>query len=148
MKTPIVTIVLLDFYDLNDLQDTFGSAETSVFLTQIARKLRELASGGGVVERLGPTTFSVLLPGQGQEKSLSALYEVLGCPCRVEIDSGCNEMILLPYIRTANAGGRHGAISGILATMCEAVETHALAWRRSEIRRYSPELASLNTKRS
>lgn len=120
-----VGIVVLDFHDLPDLQITFGKDLTDRFLVVLGRKLHQLAARDGVVERIGATTFAVLLPGLGRQKTLSAVREVLGSPACVEVETRSDDVLLMPHIRIETADEEDDSIAGVLGRMCKGlVQTH------------------------
>jgi GGDEF domain-containing protein len=80
----------------------------SKVVARVVRRLRVLAGWHGLVGRTGPAQFTVVLPGQSEERARQQVRRALGKPARIEFDAGDSEIVLVPdlAIDTAEPGTR------------------------------------------
>jgi GGDEF domain-containing protein len=137
--TAPVTLVLLDFADLHEVQEIYGSAMACDVITSLVRKIEAVAGIRGMAGRTGPGQFTIVLPGAGRDKALRALRRLLGKHACVEFDAGHSEIVLVPdlLVDTAAAGAdsldtRYRDMCGELARMQndERRRQHSIARER------------------
>jgi GGDEF domain-containing protein len=90
--------------DLPQVKSVFGSDVARQFVLKTLGKLNRVASPKGLAIRTGATTFAVLLPGLCHERATAAVHEVLGAPCRIELDASHDGAVLTPAFRVKTAG--------------------------------------------
>jgi GGDEF domain-containing protein len=95
-KRQAVTMVVFAFNDLQELRSVFGNTVVRKLVAALTRKLQLLASAKGLATRTGPSMFAVLIPGRNAEKTLAAIRSTLGHPCCIELETGGDEIVLLP----------------------------------------------------
>lgn len=95
-KNQPLSILVLDFSDLPELQIIYRSQAARDLVPTIERKLQRLAPSKGAVVRTGPTTFTVLLPDFDSRTTLRVLHKSFGKACCLEFALSNNEMLLVP----------------------------------------------------
>jgi GGDEF domain-containing protein len=90
--------------ELPQVKSVFGSEIAQQFVLKTLGKLNGVASSNGLAVRTGATTFAVVLPGLGHDRAVAVVHEVLGNPCRIELDASEIDAVLVPafMVKTAN----------------------------------------------
>ncbi|GIN02566.1 putative bifunctional diguanylate cyclase/phosphodiesterase [Planomonospora venezuelensis] len=70
-------LLLLDLDGFKDVNDTFGHPVGDELLTQVARRLREIADPGHTLARLGGDEFAMVLPGADQITATAVAQQIL-----------------------------------------------------------------------
>ncbi|MBC5766708.1 diguanylate cyclase domain-containing protein [Ramlibacter albus] len=141
------SIVVLDFSELTEVREIYGTETARRVVQRVVRKLRLLAGPRGAALRTGRTEFTVLLPGANRDAACAAVHRVLGKPSRVEFDAGDCEIVLVPEIvadNVANDGESlvevHDEISRGLAK-ARHDEMRRVQWLQRERERHSRPMA-------
>lgn len=92
-------LVVFELDDMAELTSLYGNACALHAAAELGRLLWCVAGRDGLVARTGPVQFALLMPGRDEQAAMAALKEVLGWPCRVEMDLGGDEVVLLPGVR-------------------------------------------------
>jgi GGDEF domain-containing protein len=93
-----VGMVVLEFADLREVYQIYGSAIARKVVARIIRRLKVLEGSRGFTGRTGPSQFTVVLPGATQEQAIGQVQRALGHPARVEFDAGDSEIVLVPHL--------------------------------------------------
>lgn len=140
------SMILLEFADLREVYDIYGSAIGRKLVDRIVKRLRGVAGARGLVGRTGPAQFCIVLPGVTQSKALQRLHRSFGQPARVELDAGDNEIVLVPTVLVDSVEpGAHDSrgVQGLYREMCrelsriEEDEQRRLTYLASERERHS-----------
>lgn len=137
-------LAVFDFQDLLELRDLYGPACAAEATARLVEALRLLAGEPGVVARAGATQFAVLLPRLDREAAIERAYAVLGRPCRLELDWGGDELVLVPDLAVdvcagpAELGDLLERLTNALARHCEHEERRRRHLRRSRERHSRP----------
>jgi GGDEF domain-containing protein len=91
-----LAIAVFDFEDLLEVREIYGATIYQQVLDHVVVKLRTLAGPRGLCARTGKAQFTVLLQGCGRDRVLRAVQRVLGSPTRIELDTGEDEIVLVP----------------------------------------------------
>jgi GGDEF domain-containing protein len=91
-----VTMVVMDCADLQEVRTIYGRQTSRKVMARLVRKLNAIAGDRGVVARMGPCEFAVLLPGLARDKACLAIDRVLGRPGCIEYDAGDSEVVMVP----------------------------------------------------
>jgi diguanylate cyclase (GGDEF)-like protein len=124
-------MVVLDFTDLREVRQIYGHVIARKLVARIVRRLRSLAGSRGLVGRTGPTQFTVVFPGMGEDKAILHIQRVLGKPARVEFDAGDSEIVLVPDLIVDEAGSGEHAVQDLYRGMCRDLARH----QKEELRR-------------
>jgi len=89
-------LVLFDFSDLLELRGLYDRHATLAALSMLVDRLERLAGRRGLAARTGPAQFGVLLPDSTRDHAIDAVHRVFGNPCRLELELGREELVLLP----------------------------------------------------
>lgn len=90
-------LVVFDFSDLLEVRCIYGSRAGAAARRAVVSTLARLAGRRGIAARTGPAQFAVLLPGACVQRALDAVHRVLGQPCRLELELGREELVLVPH---------------------------------------------------
>lgn len=90
-------LVVFDFSDLLEMRWIYGARAGAIARRAVATSLARLAGRRGIAARTGPAQFAVLLPGIDCEGAREALRRTMGQPCRLELELGREELVLVPY---------------------------------------------------
>jgi GGDEF domain-containing protein len=90
--------------DLPQVRTFFGSEVAQQLLLKTLGKLNHVASSNGLAVRTGATTFAVLLPELDHDHAVAVVHQVLGDPCRIELDASESGVGLDPafMVKTAS----------------------------------------------
>ena len=110
-------IAVFDFEDLLEVRDIYGAAVYQQVLDHVVMKLRTLAGPRGLCARTGRAQFTVVLPACGRERALRAVQRVLGSPTRIELDTGEDEIVLVPDFMVESGCGTE-SIGEVYKDMC------------------------------
>ncbi|MES2633804.1 MAG: diguanylate cyclase [Pseudomonadota bacterium] len=91
-----LAVVVFDCRDLVEVRSLYSTDIARKLMTRTVQKFVALASDRGLAARTGSTEFTVVLPGMNREKALAAVSRVLGHPCRIELDAGGDEVVVVP----------------------------------------------------
>ncbi|WP_427912028.1 GGDEF domain-containing protein [Ramlibacter sp. MMS24-I3-19] len=95
--TADATLVVFDFSDLLEMRWLYGPRAGAIARRTVAATLTRIAGRRGLAARTGPAQFAVLLPGADCQRARDALRRALGHPCRLELELGREELVLVPY---------------------------------------------------
>jgi GGDEF domain-containing protein len=98
-----VGMVVLEFTDLREVYQIYGSAIARKVVARIIRRLKVLQGSRGFTGRTGQSQFTVVLPGSTQEEAMKQVQRALGKPARVEFDAGDSEIVLVPHVLVDSA---------------------------------------------
>ena len=90
------TLVVMDCADLQEVRTIYGRQTSRKVMARLVRKLNAIAGERGVVARMGPSEFALLLPGVARDKACLAIDRVLGRPGCIEYDAGDSEIVMVP----------------------------------------------------
>lgn len=90
-------LVVFDFSDLLEMRWIYGPRDGAIARRAVAARLARVAGRRGIAARTGPAQFAVLLPGADDQRARDALRRSLGQPCRIELELGREELVLVPY---------------------------------------------------
>jgi GGDEF domain-containing protein len=93
-----VGMVVLEFADLREVYQIYGSTIARKVVARIVRRLKVMQGSRGFAGRTGPSQFTVILPGSTQEHVMKQVERALGTPARVEFDAGDSEIVLVPHL--------------------------------------------------
>ena len=127
-----VGVVVFDFEDLLEVRDIYGNKIYQQVLDHVVVKLRTVAGPRGVCARTGKAQFTLVLPGCGHERARRAVHRVLGSPTRIELDTGEDEIVLVPDFMVESTRGDE-PIAQVYGAICRDL----LAQRQQEHRRRS-----------
>lgn len=125
------SIAVFDCADLLEVRSIYGSRIARKVMAKVVDKLTALAGGPGLAARTGPAEFTVVLPGMGREKALSAIHKALGSPIRIEFDAGDSEIVLVPSIAVQAIGNEVESIEEVY----EVLHRELLQMDEEELRR-------------
>lgn len=92
-----LTLVVLDCSDLLEARAIYGGATTRALVDRIVGKLTVLAGSHGLAARTGPAQFAVAMP-MSRDRAVHAIERALGNPCRIELERGNSEIVLVPNL--------------------------------------------------
>ncbi|HTH81071.1 MAG TPA: diguanylate cyclase [Ramlibacter sp.] len=98
-----VGMVVLEFTDLREVYQIYGSAVARKVVARIIRRLKVVQGSRGFTGRTGPSQFTVVLPGSTEENAMKQVQRALGNPARVEFDAGDSEIVLVPHLLVDSA---------------------------------------------
>ncbi len=91
-----VTLMVMDCADLQEVRTIYGRQTSRKVMARLVRKLNAIAGERGVVARMAPSEFALLLPGLARDKACQAIDRVLGRPGCIEYDAGDSEIVMVP----------------------------------------------------
>jgi len=100
-------VIVFEQADLPEVELLFGSEVARAATRQLQRKLAALAGPQGVAVRTDPTVWTVLLPGHDRQRAIAAVRRALGGSFSIELDTGADEMVLVPDFVVDIAAARH-----------------------------------------
>jgi diguanylate cyclase (GGDEF)-like protein len=138
-----VSVIVLDFADLREVCDIYGTSIARKVVAKAVRRLRKVAGWHGIAGRTGPSQFTVVLPGVAEDKAVRRLQRGLGKPPRLEFDAGDSEIVLVPdwLVDVLDPGA--DKVQGVYREMCQDLsrvqnqERRRLNWLASERERHS-----------
>ena len=107
------SVVVLNFDDLAEAGRIYNEALNRQLAGCIVSRLRQLAGRNGLVARTGKTQFTLVVPGAGREKTMRSMARTMGFPARIELDSGGEEIVLVPDTIAENAAPGDDSLSQI-----------------------------------
>ncbi len=90
------SMVLLDCSDLIEVRSIYGNRISRILMSRVVRDLRTIAGEHGLAFRSGAAEFTLLMPGMNRARALQAVHKVLGRTPRVEMDTGDDEIVMVP----------------------------------------------------
>jgi GGDEF domain-containing protein len=141
------SMVVLDFPDLREVWEIYGSVVGQKVVSRLVRRLRLLAGWHGLAGRTGPAQFTVILPGVPQQRAQRQVGRVLGRPARIEFDAGDSEIVLVPDYLVDSAERAATQVQELYRDMCREVarmqkdERLRLHYLASERERHSRPMA-------
>ncbi len=137
------TLIVLEFADLREAHDIYGSAIARKLVARIVRKLEGVAGSRGFVGRTDTAQFTIILPGTREKKALRTLQRELGKPARIEFDAGDSEIVLVPDVLMDQAEVGEVSMHDLFRGMCREMtrrqreELRRQAWLTRERERHS-----------
>lgn len=89
-------VVVFEQADLPELHAVFGADVARQLVAHIERKLGGVAGKHGIAVRTEPTVWTLLMPCHDRERALEAIRRALGGSFSIELDTGRDEIILVP----------------------------------------------------
>ena len=123
-------LVVFDFSDLLEMRWLYGAQAAAIARRAVAGSLARLAGRRGMAARTGPAQFAVLLPGADPHRARDALRRALGQPCRIELEFGREELVLVPYHAVGACKGTPGGLEQQYLQLSEAVARERAADER------------------
>jgi len=112
------SIIVLDFSELREVHDIYGSQVSRKLVTRVVRQLEALAGRRGLVGRTDTSQFTVLLPRTVEKKALHAVQREMGTPARIEFDAGDSEIVLVPEVNIDSMEGGEERVESLHLGMC------------------------------
>lgn len=128
-----LSVAVFDCSDLLEVRAIYGNRMARKLANRIVRKLSSLALDRGLAARTGPAEFSVVLPGMGREKAISAIHRVLGNPMRIEMDAGHSEIVLVPAVLVETAGVDTTSVDEIQTELRDELERQQAHEQRRQL---------------
>ena len=138
-----LSMVVLEFSDLHEVFEIYGSTIARKVVARIVRRLRDIAGLRGFVGRTGVAQFTIVLPGMTHKNTCEAVQRILGEPARVEFDAGDSEIVLVPDVVVDATDPGAESIQAAHREMCIELarakkdEQRRLLWLASERERHS-----------
>jgi len=117
-------LVLFDFSDLLELRGIYGSKASAAALALLVGRLERLAGRGGLAARTGPAQFGVLLPETSRQDAVDATHHVFGKPCRLELELGREEIVLVPDVVVDICDDEPGALGQLYTQLSVNLGRH------------------------
>lgn len=114
-------LVVFDFSDLLEMRWLYGGQAAAMARRAVAATLARVAGRRGIAARTGPAQFAVLLPGADCHRARDALRRALGQPCRIELEFGREELVLVPYHAVGSCKGTPDSLEQQYMQLSEAV---------------------------
>jgi GGDEF domain-containing protein len=112
-----MTVAVFDLSDLPELRSVFGKRVTQEVVQRVSELFQRIATSKGLVARTGATMFTVLMPGFGRDRALAVISEVMGYPCRIELDASRDEIVLIPEYLVQTVRGDTGSVADVIAAL-------------------------------
>lgn len=123
-------LVVFDFSDLLEMRWIYGPRDGAIARRAVATRLSRVAGRRGIAARTGPAQFAVLLPGADGQRARDALRRALGQPCRIELELGREELVLVPYHAVGICQHAPGALEQQYLQLSETVARERAADER------------------
>ncbi|MGZ5181482.1 MAG: diguanylate cyclase domain-containing protein [Ramlibacter sp.] len=117
-------LVLFDFSDLLELRGIYGSKASAAALALLVGRLERLAGRGGLAARTGPAQFGVLLPESCRQSAIDATHRLFGKPCRLELELGREEIVLVPDVVVDTCDDEPGALAQLYTQLSVNLGRH------------------------
>lgn len=99
-----LSLLVFELDDLPELEAVFGQHLTRMVLAKTTTCLRCLAMRRGLAAWTTPTIFTAVVPGVTGDRIATALEATLGPACCIELESGEDEILLVPEYRVQTVG--------------------------------------------
>lgn len=126
-------LVLFEFSDLLETRRMYGMRVHDRALESVVEGLQRLAGRRGLAARSGPVQFAVLLPATTRQDAIEAAHAAFGKPCRVELEIGREELVLVPDVVVDTCGATAGSLSSLYMRLATTLARH----RQAELLRHS-----------
>lgn len=112
-----LSVVVFSVDNLPQLKSVFGRDVARQFVSKALARLSGMATEKGLAARTGATVFTVLLPGLGHDRAVALVHETLGNPCRIELNAGENDAVLVPVFMVKTVNKETASIEDVYQAM-------------------------------
>jgi GGDEF domain-containing protein len=117
-------LVLFEFGDLLEARGMYGMHVHDRALGRIVTGVQRLAGRHGLAARSGPVQFAALLPATTREGAIAAAYASFGRPCRIELEIGREELVLVPDVVVDTCAAVEGSVEELYLRLATTLARH------------------------
>lgn len=114
-----LTLAVFDCSDLLEARVIYGSNTNRALIDCIVSKLTLLAGNQGLAARTGPAQFAVAMP-MARDRAARAIERALGNPCRIELERGDSEIVLVPNLMVETVP-RTATLEKLFCALCRGL---------------------------
>lgn len=119
-KQPL-SIAVFDLSDLPEVESLFGPDVAKQVIAQVTSRLQCIATSRGLAVRTGATVFTVLMPGYSRDRAHLAIQKFMGRPCRIELDTGDDEIVLIPGFKVHTLRAESDSLPQVYQDLCRDI---------------------------
>lgn len=132
LEARTVTLLLFEFADLVEVREIYGRATSHQVQALVLQKVKAIAGPHGLAARTGRTEFAVLLRGE-RELAEALVHRQLGKPARVELDTGANEVVVVPDIHCTVAAAQDASVAPLYEAAVDQLAGHRAREQRRQL---------------